>query len=54
LSDGGVLGSAGGHLENVLSARLGMCDEKLARIPVSEAPKEVRELEKLGMRFERE
>jgi len=42
------------HLKEILEAGLGMCDVKLARILVEEAPQRVTDLEKYGINFKKE
>ena len=42
------------HLEEILEAGLGMCDVKLARILVEEAPQRVMDLKRYGIEFKKE
>ncbi|MBI5246134.1 MAG: L-aspartate oxidase [Elusimicrobia bacterium] len=39
------------HVRDTLIAGAGLCDEKVARLTVAEAPERVRELQELGVRF---
>jgi len=45
------LDSFGSHVRDTLIAGAGVCDEKVVRLTVAEAPARVRELQELGVRF---
>lgn len=56
VADGGVepLDNPDVHYQDILTAGLGMCDEKLARILVDEAYPRMKDLENWGVRFEKD